>query len=382
MTRFALPTMAVLMLHASAVQLGTLVALEMLPFPILGMIVGVVVDRTPRRRIMIIADLVRFAVLASVPITALLGVMGMPQLYAVALLTGTASAFFGIAYQSYLPAIVPAERLTDANAKLELSNSGAAMAGMALAGTLVQLAGAAFAIAADALSYLVSVASLLTISTAEGRDDARPRLSLRQAGREMAEGLRVVFGFNDLRWILCATATTNFGGAMIMAVFFIYAYRGLHLQPGLLGFVDGLANVGFVGALFAVRIRNRFGLRTTLAGSLLVAGAASMGILLAGVAAPYAVLFAQGAALAIAIPIYNINQVSYRQALVDVRLQGRMNATMRTFVWGTMPLGSLVGGWLGAAAGAPATIAVGAALSLAAAALVLPLEERDALPAP
>ncbi|HEY1656054.1 MAG TPA: MFS transporter [Candidatus Tumulicola sp.] len=375
MTQFALPTLAVLVLHATPVQLGTLIALETLPFPILGMIVGVVVDRLSRRQIMIAADLIRFAVLVSVPIAALSRVLGMPQLYAVALLSGTASAFFGIAYQSYLPALVPAERLTDANAKLEFSNSGAAMAGMAAAGILVQFVGAAFAIAADAVSYLASVASLLTIRAPEDRS-AKPSLSLRQAVREIGEGLRVVFGSNDLRWILCATATTNFGGAMIMAVFFIYAYRGLHLQPGILGVVDGFANVGFVGALFAVRIRNRYGLRATLAGSLLVAGAGSMAILLAGVAVPYAVLFVQGAMLAIAVPIYNINQVSYRQALVDARLQGRMNATMRAFVWGTMPLGSLVGGWLGGVAGAPATIAAGALLSCAAAVFVLPLKER------
>lgn len=378
MTTFALPTLAVLVLHATAVQLGTLVALETLPFPILGMVVGVVVDRTSRRRIMIAADLVRFAVLASVPIAALTGAIGMPQLYAVALLSGTASAFFGIAYQSYLPAIVPAERLTDANAKLEFSNSGAAMTGMALAGVLVQFLGAAVAIAADAVSYLVSVASLMTIRAREERR-VNATLSLRQGLREIAEGLRVVFGSNDLRWILCATATTNFGGAMIMAVFFIYAYRWLHLQPGILGIVDGFANLGFIGALFAVRIRKRFGLRLTLGGSLAVAGGASMAILLAGVAAPYAVLFAQGAVLAIAVPIYNINQVSYRQALVSVHVQGRMNATMRTFVWGTMPLGSFVGGWLGGVAGPPVTIALGALLSCSAAVLVLPLRERQVL---
>ncbi len=134
------------------------------------------------------------------------------------------------------------------------------MAGVALAGAFVQWLGAALAIAADAASYLVSVIFLLAIRAPE-QPHSGPRLSLHQAVCELQEGLEVVFKSDDLRWILLATATTNFGGAMIVAVFFIYAYRTLHLAPGLLGLADGLANVGFIGALFAVRVRNRFGLR-------------------------------------------------------------------------------------------------------------------------
>ncbi len=124
-TIFALPTLAVLDLHATPVQLGALTALQTLPFPILGMFVGVVADRVSRRRIMIIADIVRFLALASIPMAATGRAIGMPQLYGVALVSGAASAFFGIAYQSYLPVIVPAKRLTDANAKLETHAPGA-----------------------------------------------------------------------------------------------------------------------------------------------------------------------------------------------------------------------------------------------------------------
>jgi MFS family permease len=375
-TIFALPTLAILVLHAGSIQVGVLTALETLPFPVLGIFVGVIVDRVSRRRIMIVADVVRFLVLATVPIAAVAGVLGMPQLYAVALISGAASAFFGIAYQAYLPEIVPAERLTDANAKLEFSNSGSTMAGVALAGALVQWIGAAFAIAVDAASYLVSVVSLLAIRERTVRPATHP-LSFRRARVEIVEGLHVVFRSNDLRWILGATATTNFGSAMIMAVFFIYAYRMLHLQPGLLGLVDGFANLGFVGALFAVRIRNRLGLRATLIACLVVACAGSTSILLASVGLPYLVLFVQAAIVAIAVPIYNINQVSYRQALVEARLQGRMNATMRTFVWGTTPIGSIAGGWLATIIGVPATIACGAILSGVAALWILPLRERQ-----
>lgn len=375
-TMFALPTLAILVLHATPVQVGALTALQTLPFPILGMVVGVVADRVSRRRIMIVADVVRFAALAWVPIAAVAGVLQITQLYAVALVSGAASAFFGISYQSYLPVIVPAERLTDANAKLEFSNSGSSMAGMALAGALVQMVGAAFALAVDAVSYLVSVVSLLTIHAHE-EPHTGPRLSLRQAGCEVLEGLRVVFKSNDLRWILYAAAMLNFGGSMIIAVYFIYAYRILHLQPGLLSLAEGLSNLGFIGAIFAVRVRNTLGLRATLAGSLLVAGFASLCILLAGLGYPYLVLFAQGAIATIAAPIYKINQMSYRQALIEKRLQGRMNATMRTFVWAAVPLGSVLGGWFGSLIGVQATIASGGLLTCVAALWILPLRERN-----
>lgn len=376
-TMFALPTLAILFLHATPLEVGALVAFETLPFPILGLPVGLIADRVSRRRMMIAADFSRFLTLLSIPIAGALHVLHMPQLYAVALINGSASAFFGIAYQSYLPQIVPAQGLADANAKLEFSNSGSAIAGLSLAGVLVQWIGAPLAVAVDAVSYVLSVVSLLAIPAALEESNPGPPLSLKQARRELVEGLHVVFRSNDLRWILGATATSNFGGSMITAVFFIYAYRNLHLQPGLLGLADGLANLGFVGALLAVRVRNRLGLRSTLAVSLLAAGVAAMCILLAELGAPYAVLFVQGAISAVAIPIYNINQVSYRQARVEGRLQGRMNATMRTFVWGTIPVGAAIGGWLGQLIGPSATIACGGVLTCAAALWILPLRETS-----
>lgn len=375
LTNFALPTLAVLVLHATPPQVGAIAALETLPFPLFGMLVGVIADRYSRRRIMMLADWVRFAVLASVPIAALLGVLGLPQLYVVALITGTASAFFGITYQSYLPVLVPAEQLTDANAKLEFSNSASQMAGNALAGGFVQWIGAAGAIGIDALSYLVSVASLGLIRTREPAHDGPP-LSVRQGLREIGEGLSFVLHSPDLRWVAGATATSNIGGSIANAVMLIYAYRILHLKPGLLGLAFGLAELGFIGALFSTRLRRTFGLRATLIAALLGAALGTGAFLIGQIGWPYLAVFAGSAILTIATPIYNINQISYRQALTDVRMQGRVNATMRTFVWGTLPLGALAGGYLGSVVGVPATIAVGASICAVAALWLVPFRER------
>jgi|SRR5579862_2413649 len=381
LTAFALPSLAILTLHASASQVGVLVALETLPFPVLGMLVGVLADRLSRRKIMIVADLVRFVALATIPIAAVFGALRMPQLYAVSLVTGCASAFFGITYQAYLPVVVSSDRLTDANTKLEFSNSGSEIAGKALAGVLIQWLGAATAIAFDAVSYLVSVLSLAWIRISEPPHGG-PSLSFRQGVRELREGLQVVFGSSDLRWILGATATVNLGGSMMQAVALIYAYRTLHLQPGLLGIVLGCANLGFIGALFATRVRDALGLRMTLIAALVLAGLANAGTLLAQFASPYPVLFVVFAIEAMMVPIYNINQISYRQALVDVRLQGRMNATMRTFVWGTLPLGALLGGYAGTAIGVVPTIAIGAIVATLSALWLLPLRERTVAECP
>jgi predicted MFS family arabinose efflux permease len=378
-TAFALPSLAILVLHATPIQIGALTALETLPFPVLGLFVGVLADRLPRRNIMIAADAVRFAALASIPVAAAFGVLRLPQLYGVALASGVGSAFFGITYQSYVPVLVAANRLTDANMKLEFSNSGSTMAGSAAAGLLVQWIGAAAAIATDAISYLVSIGTLLLIQKPEPAHQGPP-LSVRQYALEMLEGLTIVFKSPDLRWIVGATATTNFGGAMVGAVSLIYAYRILHLQPGLMGVIYGFAEVGFVGALLSGRVRKVLGLRATLMSSLSLGAIGLASMLFARLGAPYAVLFVTSAIVAVSIPIYNVNQVSYRQALIDVRMQGRMNATIRTFVWGTLPLGAVVGGYLGTALGIPATIVAGAVVCAAATLWLIPMRERDPEP--
>jgi MFS family permease len=375
LTMFALPSLAVLTLHATAAQIGILSALQLLPFPVLGLVVGVLADRFSRRRMMIYADFVRFAALGGVPLCAAIHWLQMPVLYAVALITGTASVFFGVAYQSYLPVVVSKEQLTDANAKLEFSNSGSQMAGNALGGILVQWLGAVLAIAVDAVSYVVSVVSLFWIRVPEPAHDG-PDLTVRQGWLEVREGWRVVFDTPDLRWITFTTGTGNFGFAMVGAVMLIYAYRVLHLEPALLGVVWGIAEIGFVGALLAMPVRRWLGLRRTLFFSAAAIGVSGFVLLPAQLGVPYVLILISAVGMNLTVPIYNVNQISYRQALVDVRLQGRMNATIRTIVWGTMPLGSLAGGWLATLTSIPVTIVTGSALATLAALWLLPLQER------
>ena len=117
-TSLALPTVAVLTLQVTALQLGILDALNFIAFPTLGLFVGVWMDRMRRRPVMIVANLIQVATLASVPMGYVLGVLGLYQLYAVALIMGTTTLFFDVAYQSYLPSLVNKEDVVEGNQKL------------------------------------------------------------------------------------------------------------------------------------------------------------------------------------------------------------------------------------------------------------------------
>ena len=355
--------MAILTLHANPLQVGTLNALEVAAFPVLGLAVGVWADRLARRPIMIVADLVRAAVLASILFAAATHRLGYVQLAFAAVVMGIGSVFFEICYQSYLPSLVDRAALGGANSRLEFSRSVAQIAGNGLAGPLIAAIGAPFALGIDALSFLVSTLSLAIIRT---REPAKPP----PAGdapsflADLREGIAVVWSSPILRSISACTATTNFGSGMTGAVFLIFAYRELHLSPTVMGLAFALGNVGFAGAAFATSFKRRLGLGVTLALTSFAEGIVAFCLPLAALGAPVVVIFAVELLTTFLVPIYNINQVSLRQAMVPHELQGRMNATVRTFVWGTLPLGALAGGFLGNALGVVPTILVAGTIQL------------------
>ena len=166
-TLLAVPTVAILLLHAGPFQVGVLSALEFLAFPTLGLVAGVYADRLRRRPIMIACDLGRFLALGSIPLTFVLNLLTLEQLYVVALLTGIFTVFFDVSYQSYLPVLVDRPNLLEGNTKLEVSRSVAQVSGPAIAGFLIQWIGGAKAVAIDALSFLASAVALSAINQPE-----------------------------------------------------------------------------------------------------------------------------------------------------------------------------------------------------------------------
>jgi MFS family permease len=385
-SQLAIPLAAALVLDASPGQMGLLGAFEFAPFLLLSLFAGVWVDRMQRRPILIFADIGRALLLGSIPAAALLGVLRIEQLYAVGLLSGVLTVFFDVAYQSYLPVLVSREHLVEGNSKLEVSRSVAQIAGPGVAGALVQLVTAPIAVVVDALSFLASVIFLQFIRTPEPQPEPHAG-SAGSIWAELREGLGVVLGNPLLRSIAGSTATSNLFGNALMAVYVLYVTRELGIQPAVLGLIFAVGGPGALfGALIAGWLAKRFGLGATIIGSLAVSEGAN---LLVPLASGATLVIAGVLMLAMFIgscagPIYNINQVSLRQAITPDRLQGRMNASMRFIVWGTIPLGALLGGALGETFGVWPTIAAMAACGLLAPVWVLlsPVRQLRAQPAP
>lgn len=375
-TLLALPATAILLLQASAFQVGLLGTLEFLPFILIGLPAGVWVDRLRRRPILIVADLGRAVSLATIPLAYAFDGLSMGQLYVVAFTTGALTVFFDVAYMSYLPSLVSREHLVEGNSKLEISRSTALIAGPGLAGGLIDLLKAPLAIATDAASYIVSAFLVLRIRRLEpappryGPEDVRPKMR-----NDITEGIRFVAHHRLLRWIAASTATSNLFGQMSQAVLLLFAVRELDMSLSLIGFVFSVgSSATLLAAVLSSRLPGWIGVGPTITGAMGLGGVAGLGVPLVTRSTAVPLLIAWFMALSFASVVYNVNQGSLRQAITPERLQGRMNATMRFLVWGTIPIGSFLGGTLGQIVGLRATLVVGALGGLTA---VLPLLLSD-----
>jgi MFS family permease len=359
-SQLALPLVAVITLEASAFQVALLGVIQFAPFILISLPAGVWIDRVRRKPILVTADVGRALLLASIPVAYWLDALTIWQLYGVGFFVGILTVFFDVSYQSYLPSLVKRDALVEGNSKLEISRSAAQLSGPGLAGLFVEAFKAPGAVLLDAISFFLSAVFLFRIKA----EESAPTKAERQAGpgmkEEVKEGLRWVFGNRYLRWIAASTATFNFFGNIVFAVYLVFAVRELELRPGLIGVVFAVSNIGYlVGALLANRLSRRFGVGPTI----IIGASGSISLILLAAAPtsnPIPFLIAAQAISGMGIPIYNITQVSFRQAITPERLQGRMNSVMRFIVWGVMPLGALLGGALASWFGLRTAIWVGA----------------------
>lgn len=361
-TYLALPTIAIVALNAGAFDIGVLNGLGYLAFPVLGVFVGVMGDRWPRRPMMVLANIVQVVALGTIPIAFLLGKLNLYHLFAVAAVMGASSVFFVVAYQSYLPTLVDRKNLVEGNSKLTSSESASQIGGPALAGFLIQLTGAAMAIAADALTTLFAALAIFSIRKTEDAYDSKAEHNFAE---EVREGTGVIFRNPVLRSLTVTTATLNLGGSIFSAVFFLFMYNELKLSVWMVGVVLGIGSVGsLIGAVSAPKIAQKLRLGPTLAVALSLVGFGLLAIPIAMYGSSAPVLAALWMLSGAGITIYNINQISLRQAIVPNMLQGRMNATMRAITSGALPVGAFVGGILGTEFGIVHTIIIGGLISL------------------
>ena len=328
-------------LHAQPLQFGILAALGTASFLLFGIPVGLYADRHRRKRTMIYADVGRALILSSIPLFAIFGGLSIELFYMVAFTTGVLTVFFEICYQSYLPSLVERSKLIVANSRLQLSASISQISGGSLAGFAVYFVSAPVAILGDVIGFFGSAGFLGSIRKPE--PDQAPVAS-RSAWKDVKEGLSVVFKDTRLRSIAGCTATSNLFssayGAVLIPFLLSVGIPVWEIGPlAALGVVGGIA-----GAIFSERISKRLGVGWTIIVFALLFGIAQVPLYFVTAENAVLVLPPVFFALSAGVVVYNIVQVSFRQSLVPARLQGRMNATMRTIVWGTLPIGGLLGG--------------------------------------
>lgn len=317
-TLLAIPLAAALTLHASAFQMGLLAAAGTLPHLLVSLPAGVWIDRRRKRPVMVAADLLRLFVLLIVPALAAIHLLGMAALYAVQFVAGCSAVVGVIAASSFLPAVVGRERLVEANSRLRGSDAVSQVAGPGLAGVLVQVAGAPYAILADAVSFLFSALVIgRFVRVSEPRTAPAASASMRA---ELREGLAFTLG----------------------------------KSAGIVGLVFGAGSVGAVlGAACAAPLSRRFGLgRVTIAGELLVTAGTLLLPLAGGPTWVAALLLVAAEFVAgFGVLLFDVNVSSLRQAITPDELLARTSSVGRFVTQGTRPLGALIGGVLGVALG-------------------------------
>jgi MFS family permease len=341
----ALPLVGVLELDASASQMGFLAAAGLVPNLLFSLHAGAWLDRRGRRRqTMIATALGRAALLFTIPLAYVVGVLSLAQLYVVSFLVGTLSVLFFVAYSTLFVSLVPRSRYLEANSLLHGSRALSFMGGPALGGLLVQVLSAPGALVADAASFLASALSLKSISPVE------PPTEQAQRGHVQA-GIRYIVNSPIVRASLLATATINFFNFIFWALFILYATRALGVRPGLLGLVLGAASIGgVIGSVLAGKLSRRIGVGPAFAVGCVLFPAPLVLVPLAGGGelTIIALLFAAEFFSGLGVMILDITAGSIKAALVPDRLRARVSGAYMVVNYGVRPVGALVGGALGA----------------------------------
>jgi MFS family permease len=411
-TFIAIPLLAALTLNAGAFEMGLIAAVETLPYLLFSLPAGVLADRIDRRRLLIVANLARAALVLAIPMSVAFGALSLPLLYLLSFLIGTFSVVFDVAYQTFVPDLLETDELLAGNQRIELSESAARTVGPGLGGALVAVAGSS-ALIIDAFSYLMSAFGLLfarrkppPVVDADDGIDGQPvrpdaieganasighlvdmweyvaaiearlaRLEAAAVARKDRWGMRAAFAGlgivgrdRILRDMAASTATFNLASAAISAVFVLYAATEIGMDATSIGILLAAGNVGFViGAVAVGAATRRFGVGPMLVASSVLGAIATIILPFAAGAAAVGFLFAGRFLGAFTIPFYNVNALVLRQSRAPREALGRVNAVFRMLDWGALPVGALLGGSVGSVFGLRATLAMGAILGVASA---------------
>lgn len=398
-SREGIPMGAVMMMGISPLMMSGLSLATQLPASLVGLFLGVWVDRLARRPLLIGADITRAILLLGIPVAALLGHLQLWMFFGVAALSGVLSLLFDVSYQAYLPWLIGRKNLVEGNRKLGITASLAEVVGPGLAGILVQVLTVPFAIAIDALTYLFSAFSLWRIEARESkpqvretatseavsgeavsvfaedsgaletaRDGNRQEEHSGAAGQpywraELAEGLKAVRYNRTLLAFAGAAATLGLTSSAVFVLDTLYALRDLGLSPLLFGLTVTVGGVGaLLGAAISRHVVRFLGIGKTLLMTLFLQGIAASFWVAASGSVLRATIWLLGAQLLgdTSGMVYGIVESTVRQTIVPDALLGRVNATIRVLDVGFTAVGSFMAGLIANAIGIRSTMAFAA----------------------
>jgi len=381
----AIPVIAVTFLGATEWQMGLLSAANTSAFLVVGLLAGALVDRWIKRRVMLIADLVRMVAVALVPILWINGVLNIYQLMVIGAVLSVATVFFDVSYQSYIPILLPKEYIGIANSRLETTGQISGIAGPGIVGWLLQFFKAPLLLVIDALSFFLSAVSLWFI---KDREEPKARADRKPLVKEIAAGLHFVWNQRLIRAISFTTSTSNLFSTIAGTLFALYFFRSEYLGLNTAAF-GVLASIGSVGGLLGATVTPKlikiFGEGPLVVLSAIVSGCVQLLLPMAWyVPRDYSLVLLgiQVFMTSFLVLTYNITQVTARQRICPEHLLGRMNASIRFMVWGCMPIGALISGALGTFIGVVPTLWVGAIGGIFAASFVFfsPLRTMREMP--
>ena len=346
--RIALPFVAILTLGAGPIEVAVLRSLELVAALVVGLVAGAWVDRLRRRPVLIWADVGRAALLGSIPLAALGGWLTLPQVFLVAAAAAVLTTFFDVADRAYLPTIVPRTDLVRANGALAATSSAVEFAAFGVAGFLVNILTAPIAILIDALSFVVSAILLGTIRRPE--PPPPPAADRDPVLDEIREGLRLVAHDPVLRGLVGGTMGLAAMWGIFGATWMLFVVQELKLDPAVIGVIAALGGFGsLLGALLAARATVRFGVGNVVIASMLFAAVGNLLIPLAPAGLPLvaiACLLGQQLIGDTAVTVFDVTEISVRQARVADRQLGRVNATVRVAMVLAQLMATLLGGLL------------------------------------
>ncbi|MGW0119501.1 MFS transporter [Streptomyces sp. NPDC003327] len=356
----AMPLLAATGLRATPFQVSLVAASQTVAFLLIGLPVGVWVDRMRKRPVMIVADLVRAAALAAVPVLWALDALAVAHLCAVAFVVGVATVFFDVADQSYLPHLVGPDGLVTANSRLVVVDQTAAVAGPGVAGLIVQALSAPLAVMTSAVAYVGSALCVARIR--DRRPEPVDRTPRDPLGRSIAQGVRYLWDHQVLRLLVACSTTMTFCWSMGYGMLLVLLAQDLEVSAVTIGLLFTAGGAGGLCATLVVRrVIERLGDGRAVVLSVTLAAPCTLLAGFAGPGARLAFVVCAQFAFAAGLVVYNVAQVSHRQRTVPAHLLGRVNATVRFFAWGARPLGVLLGGVLAEFHGARSAVWVGAA---------------------